>query len=95
MWFSKKIPWVYRLLCQKYYVDEVYQWAINRIVLPFARMVAQFDRVIINDTGIDGSGMSVIFSAVKIRVIQTGRLYNYGLGMALGGLLLIIVWWWL
>ena len=95
MWFSKKIPWVYRLLCQKYYVDEVYQWAINRIVLPFARMVAQFDRVIINDTGIDGSGMSVIFSAIKIRVIQTGRLYNYGLGMALGGLLLIIVWWWL
>ena len=89
------MPWAYRLLCKKYYVDEAYQWVVDRIVLSSARMVAVFDRVIINDTAIDGSGMSVIFSAFKVRVIQTGRVYNYGLGMALGGLLVIVVWWFL
>ena len=94
-WLPEKMPWAYRLLCKKYYVDEAYQWVVDRIVLSSARMVAVFDRVIINDTAIDGSGMSVIFSAFKVRVIQTGRVYNYGLGMALGGLLVIVVWWFL
>ncbi len=82
-----------RLLENKYYVDEAYQWAIDRIALAFSRFIALFDRVVVNDTGVDGSAWSVMLSAVRMRLIQTGRLYNYGLVMALGVLGLSALWW--
>ena len=82
-----------RVLENKYYLDEAYQWAIDRIVLAFSRFVALFDRVVVNDTGVDGSAWSVMLSAVRMRLVQTGRLYNYGLVMALGVLGLSALWW--
>ena len=82
-----------RLLENKYYLDEAYQWAIDRIALAFSRFVALFDRVVVNDTGVDGSAWSVMLSAVRMRLVQTGRLYNYGLVMALGVLGLSALWW--
>ena len=82
-----------RLLENKYYVDEAYQWAIDRIALAFSRFVALFDRVVVNDTGVDGPAWSVMLSAVRMRLVQTGRLYNYGLVMALGVLGLAALWW--
>ena len=82
-----------RVLENKYYLDEAYQWAIDRIALAFSRFVALFDRVVVNDTGVDGSAWSVMLSAVRMRLVQTGRLYNYGLVMALGVLGLSALWW--
>ena len=82
-----------RVLENKYYLDEAYQWAIDRIALAFSRFIALFDRVVVNDTGVDGSAWSVMLSAVRMRLIQTGRLYNYGLVMALGVLGLSALWW--
>ena len=40
--------------------------------------------MIVNDAGVDGAGKSVMFSAFTLRSIQTGRVYNYALGIALG-----------
>ena len=82
-----------RLLENKYYVDEAYQWAIDRIALAFSRFIALFDRVVVNDTGVDGPAWSIMLSAVRMRLVQTGRLYNYGLVMALGVLGLSALWW--
>ena len=82
-----------RVLENKYYLDEAYQWAIDRIALAFSRFVALFDRVVVNDTGVDGPAWSVMLSAVRMRLAQTGRLYNYGLVMALGVLGLSALWW--
>ena len=82
-----------RLLENKYYVDEAYQWAIDRIALAFSRFIALFDRVVVNDTGVDGPAWSIMLSAVRMRLAQTGRLYNYGLVMALGVLGLSALWW--
>ena len=85
--------WLLRLLENKYYLDEAYQWVIDRIALAFSRFVALFDRVVVNDTGVDGPAWSVMLSAVRMRLVQTGRLYNYGLVMALGVLGLTALWW--
>ena len=84
---------IHRILVRKYYVDEGYQWAIDRIVLAFSGFVALFDRIVVNDTGVDGSAFSVMLSAMRLRRVQSGRMYNYGLAMAIGVFSLAVIWW--
>jgi NADH-quinone oxidoreductase subunit L len=84
---------LYKIILDKYYFDEVYQWIINKVILAFAKFLTVFDRVIVNDTGIDGIGISIQKSAVKIRLMQTGQVYNYALSMILGILFVVILWW--
>jgi NADH-quinone oxidoreductase subunit L len=84
---------LHRLLVNKYHVDAAYQWAIDRMVLAFGAFVAKFDRIVVNDTGVDGSGKSVMLSAMRLRLVQTGRVYNYGMAMVLGIVGLALIWW--
>lgn len=84
---------VHRILVNKYYIDDIYQWAINHMVLAFGRFVAVFDRVLVNDIAVDGSGLSIKLTARLLRLLQTGRMYNYGMVMALGVVALALVWW--
>ena len=88
-----RVPTMHRVLEAKYYVDEVYQWVIDRIVLTFGRVVALFDRVVVNDTAVDGSADSVKISGFRMKFVQTGRIYNYGMGMAAGVIVLSLIWW--
>ncbi len=90
---AERFAGVHRVLVNKYYIDEMYQWVIDRLVLTFGRSVALFDRVVINDTGVDGSAMAVMLSALRVRLIQTGRMYNYGLAMTLGVIALVLISW--
>ena len=90
---AERYPWAYRVLANKYYIDEAYQWIIDTLVLTFGRLVGAFDRVVVNDTGVDGSALTVRLSALRLRLSQTGRFYNYGMGMALGVVGLALVWW--
>ena len=84
---------IHRILVRKYYIDEIYQWAIDRVVLAFGAFVAMFDRMIVNDTGVDGTAFSVKLSAARLKHVQSGRLYNYGLAMAIGVFSLALIWW--
>ena len=88
-----RFPAAHRLLVNKYYVDELYQWVINRVVLTTARLVALFDRVVVNDTGVDGPAVGVLLSAWRMRVVQNGYLYTYGAAMAFGVVGLALIWW--
>ena len=40
-------------------------------------------------TGVNGTGKATVFAGLKMRFHETGKVYNYGLGMTLGVLLLI------
>lgn len=84
---------IHRMLVNGYYLDDLFQWVINKIVLAFGGFVAAFDRIVINDSGVDGPALLVRFSAFRARYIQSGRMYNYGLAMAFGVLGLALVWW--
>ena len=84
---------LYKGALKGFWRDAIYQFVIDRIVLESGRLIATFDRIVINDTGIDGSAKSVLLSAFKIRLIQTGKIYNYGTAMAFGIFLAVIVWW--
>ena len=89
----ERFPKLHRVLAEKYYVDEAYQWTIDRLVLVFGRAIAAFDRVVVNDTAVDGSAETVRSSGIYLRYVQTGRIYNYGLAMALGVVVLAVIWW--
>ena len=86
-------PGLYQIILNKYYIDEFYQWIIDRIVLVIGRFIALFDRVVINDTAVDGLAISIYLSALKTRVFQTGYLFTYGSAMVLGASGLAVVWW--
>jgi NADH-quinone oxidoreductase subunit L len=82
---------LYILLLNRFYIDDVYQWCINRIVLTAAAVVARFDRDIVNDTAVDGSGGLAYLTGFGMRFVQTGRLPNYALWISLGVLVLALV----
>ena len=84
---------VHRLLVNKYYLDDLYQWVIDRVVLVFSRAVALFDRVVVNDGGVDGTADTVRTSGHRIRHVETGMVYNYALAMVLGVVMIALFWW--
>jgi NADH-quinone oxidoreductase subunit L len=88
-----RFNWLHQIIANKYYIDTCYQWVIDRIVLVAARGVALFDRVVINDKGINGTADSVKMSGNKIRYMETGMVYNYALAMVLGIVAIAVFWW--
>jgi len=72
------------LVENKFYMDDVYQAAIDRVVLPAGRAVAVFDRVVVNDTGINGPGDFTRYGSTWLRRHVTGRIPDYALFMVLG-----------
>ena len=60
-------------------------------MLGLARCVAFFDRAVVNDTGIDGPGQVTGGVGWMLKYLQTGKLPNYALGMAVGVMVLAIV----
>ena len=84
---------VHRILVNKYYVDEAYQWVIDKLALALARFVAVFDRAVVNDVGVDGPADMVKTSGLRMKFVQTGKIYNYGMAMAAGVVVLALIWW--
>ena len=79
----------------KCYIDEAYQWGIDRVALGLARVVAVFDRAVVNDKGVDMPALGVWLAGWRLRLAQTGRLQSYGMVMAVGAVVVAVVWWWL
>ena len=82
-----------RVLANGYHLDALYQWGVDRVVLASSRFVALFDRIVVNDTGVDGPAWTVMLSALRLRLVQSGKVYNYGMAMAVGALGLGLLWW--
>ena len=82
---------VYRFLLHKFYFDELYDWIINRILLSISAVTALFDRKIVNNFGVDGSGWLTIKSGALLRYHQTGRIYHYALGFVIGAVLVLLM----
>ena len=90
---SKPFKFLYQVVSRKFLFDETYSWIATKIVFTFARWLTVFDRVIVNDTGIDGLGNSTKKSADRLKYFQSGYLYNYSLVMVVGLFLMAIIWW--
>ena len=90
---SRRIFTLHCLLLNKYYIDDLYQWLIDRIALAFSRAIALFDRAIVNDRAVDGPAHAARLTGWWLRLTQTGRLQNYGAAMATGAVVIAVVWW--
>ena len=82
-----------RVLVNKLYMDDMYQWGIDRVALAFSGAVAWFDRVVVNDIGVNGAADTVRNAGYRIRYLESGLLYNYALGMTLGVVAVALFWW--
>ena len=91
--WKARLAWPIRVWESKYYLDDLYQWGIDRLVLVFASFIALFDRVVVNDLGVNGPGNSVRRTGFILRYHVSGRLYNYALGMAVGAVAVAVLWW--
>ncbi|MGI9149181.1 MAG: hypothetical protein ACR2IK_21970, partial [Chloroflexota bacterium] len=85
---------VYTLLAHRYYIDELYMWLIDKLVIGVGFALTIFDR-----QALDGlvNGTAALFGAFgrTLRTAQTGRVQNYGLvlfgGMAVIALVMVVV----
>jgi NADH-quinone oxidoreductase subunit L len=82
---------VYLLLYNRFYIDDIYQWVINNIILTLGKLLAWFDRNIVNDTGVDGPAGIAYVTGFGAKLLETGKLPNYALAISLGVIVISIV----
>jgi NADH-quinone oxidoreductase subunit L len=81
----------YLALYNKFYIDEAYQWVIDRVILPAGRVLTWFDRNVVNDTAVDGSAGIGLLAGFEMKFLETGKLPNYALAIATGVIVVGVV----
>jgi NADH-quinone oxidoreductase subunit L len=82
-------PGMYRASLNKYYIDDIYGLVWARGGVLFANALWWFDAKVI-DGAVNGAGWVAQRIGGALRHFQTGRLQNYGLGIATGMVLVLI-----
>jgi NADH-quinone oxidoreductase subunit L len=83
-------PGMYRASLNKYYVDDIYQLVFARTGVLVSNALWWFDARVI-DGAVNGAGWLANTIGGGLRKIQTGRVENYGLGIAAGLVLVLVV----
>ncbi len=84
-------PAIYRLFYNRFYIDEAYQFAIDHVVLAAGRAVAVFDRSVVNDGGVNGTGETAWYLGWLGKFPQTGKIPNYALAIVVGVIVIAAV----
>ena len=82
-------PGVYRFLANRYYVDQAYDFLFVVPIKWFSRIVGRYFEQDVVDFTVDGVGKLVRISSGRLRVIQTGFVRNYALGILFGAVLVV------
>lgn len=75
---KERLASAYKVLYNKYYVDEAYLWFIHKVIDGSARLTYLFDIYVV-DGIVNGLAYGTGFLGEKLRLVQTGRLQNYAL----------------
>ena len=86
---AERFRFPYKVLLNKYYVDELYFKIIVNPLLKFATFLWQFIDIKVIDGMANGLADIVNWFAGMVRKIQTGYVRNYALGMVLGALVIL------
>jgi len=79
-----RFPWVYKLLSNKYYVDEIYDAVIvNPMVRGSEWVYGKFDLAVI-DGALNGSAATAGFLGKTLGRLQSGLIKDYALAVLLG-----------
>jgi NADH-quinone oxidoreductase subunit L len=84
-----RFPWLYKLLYNKYYMDEIYNAAfVNSMIKGSELVYKNFDLKVI-DGALNGSAKSMNFFGKLLSYLQTGLIKDYALVFLLGALILL------
>ena len=81
----------YQLSLNKWYVDEVYDRSFVRPTLVAATELWKHVDVAVIDGAVNGVARAIAWGGWLLRLIQSGQMQHYVLGMALGGLVILTV----
>ena len=84
-------PGMYRASVNKYYVDDIYQLVFARGGVLIANALWWFDARVV-DGAVNGAGWVARTIGGGLRRVQTGRVQNYGLGIAAGLAVVLLVY---
>ncbi len=88
---QSRLPWLYHFLEKKLYMDHAYQWTVDRVVMVVSGATAWFDRKVVNNAGVDGSGKLTVMSGHLLRYHETGLVSNYVWAIAASATLILVV----
>lgn len=80
------------LLANKWYVDELYDFAIVQPIRVFADLLKNVLEKNIIDGCVNGMGRLVHYSSRQIRLVQSGQVGNYLLIMVLSMVVFFLIW---
>ncbi len=80
----------YRVLINKYYIDEIYMFLFHRVIMAISRAFNWNDRHIV-DGFFDGIGRLTCTSGRKLRLVHTGNLQTYAL-VIFAAVVVIVIW---
>ncbi len=84
-------PELHQLLVRRYYIDDLYQAIIDRVVLGAGAVVSAFDKRVVNESGVDGGAQIIGWFGYRLKFLQTGKIPNYALAMAIGVITLAVL----
>jgi NADH-quinone oxidoreductase subunit L len=79
---------LYRASLNKWWFDDINDLVFIRVGGRLAEAIKWFDERIIDGLVVNGIGRLTVWSGARIRTIQTGRVQNYALGIAIGLLIM-------
>jgi len=91
--FQKKLPGIYRLLDHKYYFDELYQKIfISRFILIGNGLWKKVDAGVIDHWMVNGSARLMSNLSERVRLWQSGYLFQYAFVMIAGLIGILAIW---
>ncbi|MFW6160863.1 MAG: NADH-quinone oxidoreductase subunit L, partial [Acidobacteriota bacterium] len=86
---AAKFPGIYRLLFNKYYVDEIYDALfVKSTIKGSEKIYRNFDLKVI-DGAVNGSATITGFTGRMLSLLQTGLIKEYALAMLAGAVILL------
>ena len=80
---TARVPFLYRASLNKWWFDELNDLLFIKIGGRIADGLFWFDRNVVDGT-VNGVGSTTIQAGKGLRQVQTGRVQNYALGIAVG-----------
>jgi NADH-quinone oxidoreductase subunit L len=87
--WTQSVPALYRLVLNKYYVDEIYDAAFVRSSLAIAKGLWSWVDVGVIDTAVNGTANTVAATSRIWRRTQTGNVQHYAVMMFFGAMVLL------
>jgi NADH-quinone oxidoreductase subunit L len=87
--FTASFPLLHRLVFNKWYVDEIYDFLIVNPCKAVSRFLWKGFDVIVVDGLVNGVATLVMGASRLLKNIQTGYLHNYALSMAIGVVVIV------